>query len=427
MKISNRVFGRAASVYIHWPFCKKICSYCNFNKYRWSSRDDVERITKCLQTEVAVLAERANIATVVSVYFGGGTPSLMDPSSVKSVTSTINSIQNLERSPPETSIEANPGDLSAEKIRAFSEEAGVNRLSIGIQALDNRDLTKMNRDHDVTKAISSLEAASDALASGLLKSFSADLIFGRPNQTLSNWEKELDRLLEVFPGLPHVALYDLMVERGTPLWKEVNQHGSQINMPSEELRSEMYEMAVEKLASHGLVQYEVSNFAKSPAHQCQHNLWYWSGGDYLGVGPGAHGRYLLADINEVNKTGRFATVQAPLPKTWMESVEKSGHGTVKETQQSVADVLGEVIVLSLRKTSGLTNDAWTTICERYGDLDLARKRVDFLTEGCADQFVKSGHLCVDDHGLRFTWDGFKISDHILPYLIRNLLTHFEST
>jgi len=263
----------------------------------------------------------------------------------------------------------------------------------------------MNRDHDSETALKLLRRLSTFDG---LKSFSVDLIYGRPNQTSKDWENEITRLLETLPYLPHISLYELTLERGTKLWKEASVH-QKVKLPSETEKADLYEATVGTLKSFGLHQYEVSNFSRTAETQGQHNLWYWRGGNFLGIGPGAHGRYHRASND------RLSTVNIPSPNDWMASVEATGRGLKRVERQSTFDVAAELLATSLRTVLGLESDNLTRVTA-------SQLSVNDLVKGdpFCEAFVEKGTILVTDERLWLSEAGMSLADYVTPYLMANM-------
>jgi len=392
-----------ASIYVHWPYCAKLCNYCNFNKYVNKDEKNVLRIGKCLMLEGSSLIKKAQIEKIDTIYFGGGTPSLM-PTKVLSDLIESLKCQTNQDNVSEITLEVNPSkNLSLSQLDEFVD-AGIDRFSIGVQAFDDDCLSWMNRDHDVETAQKFLEYISCDLQPRL-RSFTIDLMFGRPNQRQKQWTDELRSALQKYPTLPHVSLYELTVERGTPLEKDVRK--GRIILPSEETRACLYEDTVEVLKEYGFQRYEISNFSKGEEHRGRHNSRYWQGGNYLGLGPGAHGRYHINGI-------RHATIQRPSPQQWMKEVEQKGHGTAKREKQTNFDVLTELIATSLRTIWGLESHAWTSLVGQPSLHSLICDN-DILAS-----FKEDGQLLVDENGIRLSERGLLMADYITPYVLSSL-------
>ncbi|RMX54672.1 hypothetical protein pdam_00009310 [Pocillopora damicornis] len=271
-----------ATLYLHWPYCKQICSFCNFNKYI-SKNVDHNRMRKCLVTETETLLKLSGVKKISSVYFGGGTPSLAEPSTISSVLEAVSTICYMP-SEAEVTLEANPTSAETEKLR---------------------DLLLLGRDNTIRDSLRAIQAARSIFPGKV----SIDLMFGRPQQTLEDWYKELLKALSVCDD--HISLYQLTLERGTPLYKNVIS-GKQ-SLPDSDLVAEMYQLAVETLTANGFHRYEVANFAKSDA-ESRHNLSYWTGSQYIGVGPGAHGRFIPSGNGDGLRQARVQTLE---PNQWM--------------------------------------------------------------------------------------------------------------
>jgi len=290
----------------------------------------------------------------------------------------------------EVSLEGNPGDLLG-KVTSL-ESAGVTRLSVGVQAMSDKDLLYLNRDHSVSQAIECLEQSLAVFPN----STSADLIFGRPGQTTAGWLEEVAQLVDM--GLPHMSLYQLTVERGTRLAKQVMR--GQVSLPEEDVMADMYLGAVELLERRGLARYEVSNFSL-PEAECQHNVGYWSGRQYLGLGPGAHSRVGMGEE-------RRAMVNTPLPEHWMLEVERRGHGVRVDRVIGLKESLAELLASGLRRERGIEEEEWDKVCEGMVNLNQF-----FLTVPEEDRLG----LELSGGRLRLAREQIAVLDHVLPYLM----------
>ena len=288
----------------------------------------------------------------------------------------------------EVSLEGNPGDLLG-KISSL-KMVGVTRLSVGVQAMSDDDLLFLNRDHTVSQALQCLEQSLLVFPC----STSADLIFGRPGQTVAEWIKEVEQLVGM--GLPHLSLYQLTVERGTRLAKQVQ--GGQVTLPGEEAMADMYLAAVEVLENKGLARYEVSNFS-IPGMECLHNIGYWSGKEYVGLGPGAHSRVGKGE-------SRRAMVNTPLPEHWMVDVERKGNGVRVDKVIGVKEGLAELLASGLRREEGIDVTDWDLLSEGLVDLGELVLAVD---EGLGLKFSEGR--------LRIPREKIAVLDHILPYIL----------
>ncbi len=320
-------------VYIHWPFCKSKCPYCDFNSH---VREGVEqaRWRAALLTELEHAAREAPERRVETMFFGGGTPSLMEPDTVGAL---IERTRQLWDTAPdvEITLEANPTSVEAGRFAALAE-AGVNRVSLGVQALDQAALKFLGREHSVDEAMAALAIAKKTFAR-----FSFDLIYAQPGQTPEAWDAELERAL-TFAG-EHLSLYQLTIERGTRFYAEHARGG--FTLPDEDTTAEMFERTQGRLAAAGLPAYEISNHARTGA-ACRHNLIYWRYQDYVGVGPGAHGRFRHGDAKR-------ATRRTSGPEGWLAAVERDGHGTAEVTDVTGRDRVEEALMMGLRLSEGI--------------------------------------------------------------------------
>ncbi|MEM9168300.1 MAG: radical SAM family heme chaperone HemW [Pseudomonadota bacterium] len=318
-------------VYVHWPFCARICPYCDFNVYR-DRGVDADRWADALTRDLAAWAARTPKRPLASLYFGGGTPSLMPTSVLAAVVETCARIWGFADD-AEIGLEANPTDAEADRFAAFAA-AGVNRLSVGVQSLRDDALAFLGRNHDAAGARRAIDAAMAAVGN-----VSFDLIYARPGQTAAAWRDELDEALAI--GAPHLSVYQLTVEDGTAFERAVARGAW---APLDETReADLYDLAQEATAAAGLPAYEVSNHAR-PGAASGHNLLYWRGGDYVGVGPGAHGR-LTRD------GARFATVADRRPDAYLARVDETGVGGDAERLDRQA-AFAERIMMGLRLVDG---------------------------------------------------------------------------
>ncbi|XP_055008841.1 radical S-adenosyl methionine domain-containing protein 1, mitochondrial isoform X2 [Boleophthalmus pectinirostris] len=394
--LSEDELQKTASLYVHWPYCIRRCSYCNFNKYISRSSNN-ENMTKCLQKETQTLLQLSHVSCITSVFFGGGTPSLAPPSTIAAVLKCISQHAHIPHN-VEVTLEVNPTPLGRSKLEDFYH-AGVNRFSIGVQTLNDDDLAVLERDHSSHDALRTIEEAS-RLTPGRV---SVDLMFGRPGQTIQSWDSELREVLQICDD--HLSLYQLTVERGTQLFKQV-QCGEVI-VPGEEVSAEMYQRARTILHQHGFQQYEVSNFARHNAVS-HHNLSYWEGKQYIGVGPGAHGRFVPLGEGGVCREARTQTLE---PEVWMCEVQKRGHGTRRRIHLCQHELLEEVLVMGMRMTKGITHKHWQCFSPHVNLHHI------FDSSPDVQDLRQSGKLILDERGLRCTYEGLAFLDSILPTLL----------
>ena len=321
------------ALYIHWPFCLAKCPYCDFNSH---VRDRIpqDRFAAALRRELAWEAERLGRRRLGSIFFGGGTPSLMQPDTVAALIgdarARFDAAADLE-----ITLEANPTSVEAARLAAF-HQAGVNRLSLGVQSLDPEALRMLGRQHSVAQARAALETARV-----IFPRLSFDLIYARPGQALAAWRDELRAALAL--AADHLSLYQLTIEPGTAF---ATRHArGEIVLPDGDAAAALYEATAEEAARFGLLAYEVSNYAR-PGAESRHNLTYWRYADYAGIGPGAHGRVTLG--GELLGTRRHRA-----PEAWAEKVEQDGHGTVEQTALGGEDKAREMLLMGLRLTEGI--------------------------------------------------------------------------
>ena len=322
-------------LYIHWPFCEAKCPYCDFNSYVSSSVDtNVWEIA--LMSELDRHAELLHGRLLNSIFFGGGTPSLMPPALVGRLISRA-----LQHWTPandiEITLEANPSSVEAARFAGF-RAAGVNRVSVGIQALNNRDLKRLGRLHSVDEAMVALK-----IANLNFDRVSFDLIYARQDQSLAQWQSELSAAIDLSNG--HLSLYQLTIEPGTAFGYRAVA-GKLRGLPNDDLAADMFDLTNKTCAEAGLEPYEISNYSSS-GFESIHNIIYWRGGDYIGIGPGAHGRLTLSGK-------RLATQTALAPAAWLDRVSLSSSGTVKSEILSKTDHANELIMMGLRMRGGIS-------------------------------------------------------------------------
>lgn len=323
------------SIYIHYPFCKSKCPYCDFNSH---VRDGVDHqnFLRAYEKELEFFAAKLSEKKVKTIFFGGGTPSLMPIFLVEGILKKISQLWQVDEH-CEISLEANPTSFEAAKFKDL-RGVGINRLSLGIQALNDEDLKFLGREHSAKEAIETIE-----IAQKIFDNFSFDLIYARPKQSLESWKTELSRAIAF--GTKHLSLYQLTIEKGTKFYTEFQQ--KKFQMPEENLSAEFYEMTNQITADVGFGLYEVSNYAKKN-FECHHNLVYWQGGDYLGIGAGAHSRIYLE-----GESNRSAISMLCEPSAWLKKVAEEGAGIQKMEKISTEELLEELILMGLRLADGI--------------------------------------------------------------------------
>lgn len=372
MIMKNPGFG----IYIHWPFCLSKCPYCDFNSHVAATIDQ-DRWRAALLRELEHFAALKPMTPVTSIFFGGGTPSLMEPATAAAL---IDRIAALWPVAPdlEVTMEANPSTVEAGRFADF-RAAGVGRLSLGVQALDDASLKFLGRRHDAGEALRALE-----IAGRLFPRFSFDLIYARPGQTPAAWRDELSRALRLAGD--HLSMYQLTIEDGTA-FAPAHARG-EFTLPPEDDQAEMFEITQSLTASAGLPAYEVSNHAR-PGSACRHNLTYWLGGDYVGVGPGAHGRL-----------NGEAFRQHRAPDIWLGRVEEHGHATQEREALDPATRAEEMVMMGLRLTEGIDADTFAAAS--------GRSLWDVLDADGVARMVEGGFLEKNAAGVRATPAGMLV-------------------
>jgi putative oxygen-independent coproporphyrinogen III oxidase len=321
-------------VYIHWPFCAAKCPYCDFNSHVRHQPVDQERFAAAFETELKTMRERSGPREVTSIFLGGGTPSLMKPETVGAVLDSVAKNWTVPEG-IEVTLEANPSSVEAERFLGY-RTAGVNRVSLGVQALNDKDLRFLGRLHDVREALIAID-----LARKTFPRLSFDLIYARPGQTPEAWEAELEEAIGY--AVDHLSLYQLTIEEGTR-FHSLHAAGK-FDIPDGEHAAELYAVTQEVTAARGLPAYEISNHAK-PGAESRHNLTYWRYGEYVGVGPGAHGRF-------VENGRRVVTVAEKMPETWANLVEAKGHGVTGGEVLTRSEEADEFLLMGLRLAEGI--------------------------------------------------------------------------
>jgi putative oxygen-independent coproporphyrinogen III oxidase len=380
---------QSLALYIHWPFCLAKCPYCDFNSHVRAEIPQA-RMLAALRRELAHEAARLGSRALRSIFFGGGTPSLMAPESVALLIEEATALF-----PPapdlEITIEANPTSIEARRFAGYAK-AGVNRVSIGVQSLNEGALRFLGREHSAAQAIRAIE-----LAQASFPRASFDLIYARPGQSVAEWRAELRQALGF--GLRHLSLYQLTIEEGTGF---AGRHArGEFVLPDDDAAADLYDATAEEAARFGLAAYEISNYA-APGEESRHNLAYWTYQDYAGIGPGAHGRITLGDA-------LLATTRRRAPEAWMGSVEQRGHGLATETPVPQAERAREALLMGLRLTEGIDPGAFQA---RTGT-----RLLDMLDPDIIEQAVSAGYLDAAPGRLKATAEGRKRLDSLLGALV----------
>ena len=377
-------------VYVHWPFCASKCPYCDFNSHVRAGGIDEARFVRAFVREIAHWGNAVPGRVVGSIFFGGGTPSLMSAQAVGGILDAIAQVWTVAPG-AEITLEANPSSVEAGRFRDY-RAAGVNRVSLGVQSLDDAALRTLGRLHTATEARAAIEVARSTF-----DRFSFDLIYARAGQTVETWRSELAQALQIAGR--HLSLYQLTIEQGTP-FAELHARGK-LRVPEGELARAFHDMTQELTARAELPAYEISNHA-APGEESRHNLLYWRYGEYAGIGPGAHGRLVIGGA-------RRALVCERNPERWLANVEAVGRGTIEETALSLDEQADEALLMGLRITEGV---------------DLGRLA---RTTGCApavrtiEALTQLGFVRQEGTQLRATPDGM----FVLNEVVRQLALSFE--
>ncbi len=373
-------------VYVHWPFCLSKCPYCDFNSHVRHVGIDEARFVRAFERELATTAARIGARNVSSIFFGGGTPSLMQPASVQAILDAI--AKHWSVAPDaEVTLEANPTSVEATRFRGY-RSAGVNRVSLGVQALDDAALKELGRLHSAQEALDAV-----AVARSIFDRYSFDLIYARPRQTLDAWAAELKRAIA--EAAEHLSLYQLTIEPDTPF---AGLHAAgKLSVPDDDLARDLYDLTQAICADAGLPAYEISNHAR-PGAECRHNLIYWRGHEYAGIGPGAHGR--------LNLDGRrVATETEKRPESWLMRVEATGSGLTVDEKLSAGETADEFLLMGLRLAEGIEPARYLALCGR----EIDPKRVAILHQEGAVETTADGRL-------RVTQSGFPLLDAVVADL-----------
>jgi putative oxygen-independent coproporphyrinogen III oxidase len=376
------------AVYIHWPFCRSKCPYCDFNSHVREQIDEA-RWTRALLADLETQAKLAPDRHVVSIFFGGGTPSLMPPGAVAALIERVRALWPVAPD-LEVTLEANPNSAEVERFSKFAA-AGVNRLSLGIQALDPAALRFLGRGHNRDEALAAI-----ALARDTFPRYSFDLIYARPGQSVAAWDEELSEALTLAGS--HLSLYQLTIEPGTAFGNRA-ERGETLTV-DEDTAVALFELTQQRLAVAGMPAYEISNHAR-PGAECRHNLAYWRYEDYLGIGPGAHGR--------VTRNGRkLATQQRRSPEAWLAAIEETGSAFDEMTPIAYDTAIEEILMMGLRLAEGVSRARLEA---------LAESSVEDLFEPALSQLIGGRFLTLDADRLVATAAGRQRLNAVLAALL----------
>ena len=376
-------------LYVHWPFCQSKCPYCDFNSHV-REEIDAPRWRNALLRELDFFAGHTGSRGLTSIFFGGGTPSLMAPETVAAVIDRAALRFGLAED-IEITLEANPGSADAGRFAGY-REAGVGRLSLGVQALNNSDLQRLGRRHDVAEARTAVN-----LAQRLFPRTSFDLIYARPGQGAADWQRELDEALSLAGD--HLSLYQLTIEHETAFGAAFRR-GELKPMPEDEAAT-LYERTQQYMGAAGLPAYEISNYAR-PGGESRHNLTYWRYGDYVGIGPGAHGRLTIHG-------GKHAFRQHRAPEAWLQAVERQGHATRTDLSIEPEERFAEMAMMGLRLREGLRR------ARIWEDTGAPLER--WIDSAALERLVQGGFLRIDDERLVATATGRQRLDAVLAALL----------
>lgn len=380
--LNQPLFG----VYLHWPYCTRICPYCDFNVYAAKNRDP-EPLIKAFLRDITHQAQQFGEKRLTSVYFGGGTPSLIPPDKIGTIRSHI--FANWENAGSiEVTLEANPEDVTLDALTAW-RDAGVNRISLGIQSLNDKDLQFLGRQHSATEAKKAAE-----LALSVFDNVSLDLIYARPGQSIAQWLNELSETLAL--GAPHLSLYELTIKEKTAFEKQVER--AVFTPLDEDAQADLYLETLKVTAAAGLPAYEVSNHARSANYQSRHNLTYWLGGDWLGIGPGAAGR-----VTHKGKRWQTQGTDRPADYIMQSPREDRTRALVGEKLTSEEDA-DERLIMGLRSINGVDRAVIEAL------------RGEPLNIAAINSFKDSGHLREADGRLCLTEEGWLLADFIVSQL-----------
>lgn len=377
------------SIYIHYPFCRSKCPYCDFNSY-CNLKIDEEELIKAYLNEIEYYKDIIKDKIIDTIYFGGGTPSLMSEKLLNNIMNKINSLYKINKN-CEISLESNPNSINYTKLKSF-KDIGINRLSIGVQSLIDEDLKFLGRIHNKNEAIEAINNAQKIFNDR----YSIDLIYGRPNQNLKEWKNELNEAIQLSPF--HISLYQLIIEKGTPFYR------NKIQTPNEDIATKLYEETNNILEKNKIMQYEISNYAKN-GYECKHNLVYWNNGEWIGIGAGAHGRI---NINQK----RYSIQNLKKPLNWLDKTLKNKNGISIKNLLSKQEIIEEYLIMGLRIKDGIKikNLQKNIDCNNFYDI-LDKNNIEFL--------AKLNLINANDKNIKLTKKGFLLLNSVIEKLAPN--------
>ncbi|KEG21946.1 radical SAM family heme chaperone HemW [Bartonella bacilliformis] len=384
-------------IYIHWPFCTAKCPYCDFNSHVRVKGVNQPHFVKAFEREMTTQYHEIGPRHITSIFIGGGTPSLMTPHTVDALLQSVAKNWTIDDK-IEITLEANPSSVEAERFHGY-RTAGVNRLSLGVQALNDKALQQLGRLHDVKQALHAIN-----LARKIFPRLSFDLIYARPEQTLKQWKDELLQAIDL--AADHLSLYQLTIEKGTA-FKRLHAEGKLI-LPEPELAADLYNLTQEITALHGLPAYEISNHAISGA-ESRHNLLYWRYHEYAGFGPGAHGRFtkhsLALSERPSSQQTRHVTINEKHPERWLKLVDTKGHGCIETEELTGEQQADEMLLMGLRLSEGFDLTRYETLSTKSVS---SEKLTNLQQQGLVEM--------IDNQRLKVTKTGRILLDHIISQL-----------
>lgn len=377
------------SIYIHYPFCRSKCPYCDFNSY-CNLNIEEEELIKAYLNEIEYYKDIIKDKIIDTIYFGGGTPSLMSEKLLSNIMNKINLLYKIDKN-CEISLESNPNSINYTKLKSF-KDIGINRLSIGVQSLIDEDLKFLGRIHNKNEAIEAINTAQKIFNDR----YSIDLIYGRPNQNLKEWKNELNEAIQLSPF--HISLYQLIIEKGTPFYR------NKVQTPNEDIATKLYEETHNILEKNNIFQYEISNYAKN-GYECKHNLVYWNNGEWIGIGAGAHGRI---NINQK----RYSIQNLKKPLNWLDKTLKNKNGISIKKLLSKQEIIEEYLIMGLRIKDGIKieNLQKNIDCNNFYDI-LDKNNIEFL--------AKLNLINVNDKNIKLTKKGFLLLNSVIEKLAPN--------
>ena len=382
---------------MHWPFCLSKCPYCDFNSHV-AEVEDHQLWLECYLKEIEYFKNVINGKYVKSIFFGGGTPSLMEPKVVQGIIAKLAELGTIDNK-TEITLEANPTSYETAKFEQF-KACGINRVSIGIQALKDDDLKKLGREHNKDQALAAIKSAAR-----IFERTSFDLIYARPEQTLKDWQEELASAMEFAPN--HISLYQLTIEKGTPFYRL--HQDKKLILPKSEEAADMYEWTTDILNNAGFQRYEISNYAKV-GEECRHNLSYWNYEEYLGIGPGAHSRLRNYDKHKDPHVNNSTTgvMMWHKPEKWLKSVQELGQGVQTIQALSLEETIEEFFMMGLRLKSGIYLRNLKTITDK--------KLFDLLDEKMLKYYAELELLNFNEDHIALTDKGLMLHSYLVPRL-----------